>query len=238
VEQNDVFIRAIALFVHEQDVTGGACVELVLDPEVEAECALHGGIPAGNGQAEWRRQVVDDVLEGVMVGDRGEEVWATREPGDRLTISNVDAGDAVLLEEFEDLGGRFLGDRAGESTRQHAYPDRGECGVVCPILDGLDGCDVVVVEAVVVAVLRVVLVLVLVLFQVLLVVVLVKPRERNEPGRRKRTECLSCRGVERPWNANVSSTELLHVETATHLITNTIPQTIVAELVILRDKAS
>jgi hypothetical protein len=179
VEQNDVFIRAIALFVHEQDVAGGACVELVLDPEVEAECALHGGIPAGNGQAEWRRQVVDDVLEGVMVGDRGEEVWATREPGDRLAISNVDAGDAVLLEEFEDLGGRFLGDRAGESTRQHAYPDRGECGVVCPILDGLDGCDVVVVEAVVVAVLRVVLVLVLVLFQVLLVVVLVKPRERT-----------------------------------------------------------
>ena len=54
-----------------------------------------------------------------------------------------------------------MGDRAGESTRQHAYPDRGECGVAYPILDGLDGWEVVIVEAVVVAVLRVVLVLVL-----------------------------------------------------------------------------
>ena len=82
MERTDIFIGAISLFVREQDAAGGGCVELVLDPEVEAECALHGRIPAGNRQAEWRRQVVDDALEGVIVGDRGEEVWATREPGD------------------------------------------------------------------------------------------------------------------------------------------------------------
>lgn len=156
----------------------GDCVETGPDPEVATKRSLHRRLPAGNGQAKRSREVVDNVFERVQVRDRGEEVWAMQELGDRLTISDINTGDAELLEESKDFGGRLMRDRAGESIRQHAYPDRRVGGMAFPILDGLDGWDVVVGEVVV---LCVVIVVVVVLFLLdLLVVLLVKPREANQ----------------------------------------------------------
>jgi hypothetical protein len=97
-----------------------------------------------------------------------------QELGNRLTISDINTGDAELLEESKDFSGRLMRDRASESIRQHAYPDRRVGGMAFPILNGLDGWDVVVGEVVV---LRVVIVLLLL---DLLVVLLVKPRELNQ----------------------------------------------------------
>ena len=99
-----------------------------------------------------------------------------QELGDRLTISDINTGDAEVLEESKDFRCRLMRDRAGESIGQHAYLDRRVGGMAFPILDGLDGWDVVVGEAVV---LRVVVLVVVLFFQDLLVVLLVKPRELN-----------------------------------------------------------
>jgi hypothetical protein len=67
----------------EHVVADSGCVEIVPDPEVETKCSLHRRLPAGNGQAKRSREVVDNVFERVQVRDRGKEVWAMQELGDR-----------------------------------------------------------------------------------------------------------------------------------------------------------
>ena len=109
-----------------------AYVELIPNPNVKSERTLHLRLQAGNGQAECSGQVVDDVLEGIKARDWGEELWASRGLDLRLPVSNLDIGDAVLLEELEDVVGRVVGDLAGESIRHHADPDRSRSDVDCP----------------------------------------------------------------------------------------------------------
>lgn len=87
-------------------------------------------------------------------------------------------------------------------------------GVVdCPIHDGLDGCDVVIVEVS----------LVLLALHIVLVVVLLSPPEPNEIDGRELNTTL----VEElhTWE-RMSVHRLLSVENATHLFTNNTPQKI------------
>ena len=101
-----------------------------------------------------------------------------QELGDQLTISDINTSDAKLLEESKDFGGRLMRDHAGESIRQHTYPDHRVGGMAFPILDGLDGWDVIVGDIVV---LRVIIIIIAIVFLLdLLVVLLVKPRELNQ----------------------------------------------------------
>jgi hypothetical protein len=138
-ERTNIVILPIIPVEWEHVVADGGCVEIVPDPEVATERSLHRRLQAGNGQAKRSREVVDNVVERVQVRDRGEEVWAMQELGDRLTISDINTGNAKLLEESKDFGGRFMRGRAGESIRQYAYPDRRVGGMAFPILDGPDG---------------------------------------------------------------------------------------------------
>src|SRR6266436_2876800 len=78
----------------------------------------------------------------------------------------------------KDFGSRLMCDHAGESIRQHAYPDHRVGGMAFSILDGLDGWNVVVGEVVVV--LHVVVVIVVLFPLNLLAVLLVKPHELNQ----------------------------------------------------------
>ena len=197
----------------EHVVAGGGCVEIVPDPELETKRSLHLRLPAGDGQAKRSREVVDNVFEWVQVRDRGDEVWAMQELGDRLTVSDINtAGDAELLEESKDFGGRLMRDRAGESIRQHAYPDRRLGGMAFPVLDGLDGWNVVVGEVLVV--LRVVIVIVLFLLN-LLVVLLVKPRELDHVNGSE----FNASFVEF-YNLGISVHRMLYAEMTMHLVTN------------------
>jgi len=45
---------------------------------------------------------IDDGLEGIEIRDGCEQFGATEAPGHRLTVRNIDVGNAVLLEEIED----------------------------------------------------------------------------------------------------------------------------------------
>jgi hypothetical protein len=119
-------------------------------------------------------------------------------------------------------------DRAGESLRGHAYPDRRVGCISYPILGGLDEWDVVVEEVGVLYVVVVFVIFVVFLLD-LLVILLVKPREPNQIDGGE----LDASFVKEFDNlgTNLSSRRL--AETSTHLITNTIPTTILAELMIL-----
>src|ERR1700722_16678553 len=101
VRRTNVVVFIVGLTVIEKDVTGGDRVEFIPNPKVKTKRTLHLRLQAGNGQAECSRQVIDDVFQGIEVINWGEELWASRELGLRLPVSNLDIGDAVLLEELE-----------------------------------------------------------------------------------------------------------------------------------------
>jgi hypothetical protein len=61
-------------------------------------------------------------------------------------ISDINTSDAKLFEESKDFGGRLMHNHTSESIWQHTYPDCRVSGMVFPILNGLDGWDVVVGE--------------------------------------------------------------------------------------------
>ena len=92
--------------------------------------------------------------------------------------------------------GRVVGDLTGESIQHHTNPDRSWSGIDCPIHDGFDECDVVVVEVCLVLlvlfalhVLHVLftlhLLLVLFALHVLLIVALLSPGEADQVNRRE-----------------------------------------------------
>src|ERR1700722_12014740 len=83
--------------------------------------------------------------------------------------------------------GRVVGDLTGESIQHHTNPDRSWSGIDCPIHDGFDECDVVVVEVCLVLLILFTLHILLVLFtlHILLIVALLSPDEADQVNRRE-----------------------------------------------------
>ena len=120
-----------------------------------------------------------------------------REMGNRLTKHHIHTANARLVDDSEDLGSKFVGDRASQSIRQHAYPNGRGCNVTYPVLDKLNRWHSIVLKAEValvalvdnlaipIIVVVVVVVVVLLLLKVLLVVLRLQPRKANKFDRRE-----------------------------------------------------
>ncbi len=126
----NVIVFNVWLVIFEQNVAGGDPIEFVPGLEVESKRALRVFPQRGDGNAECRGKVVDDVLEGIEVAARGrEERWPARECDLRLAVCDLDTSDAVLREKVEDVSGRVVGLFGRGSVWHDTDPDCGGCGV-------------------------------------------------------------------------------------------------------------
>ena len=114
-------------------------IKIFTHSEVEAHCSLAlERLQASDRQAKCSSHGIDDGLEGIKIRDGCEQLGTTEAPGHRLMVRNIDVGNAVLLEEIEDVVGRFECDLAGESIGQDSHPNRDGSGNDCPVRGDLD----------------------------------------------------------------------------------------------------
>lgn len=114
-------------------------VKILTHSEVEAHCSLAlKRLQASDRQAKCSSHGIDDSLEGIKIRDGCEQFGAIEAPGHRLTVRNIDVGNAVLLEKIEDMVGRVERDLAGESIGQDSHPNRDGSDNDCPIRGDLD----------------------------------------------------------------------------------------------------
>ena len=113
---------------------------------------------------------MDDGLEGIVIQGRCEQFGTTGAPSHQLMVNNIDVRNAMLLEEIEDVIGRFECDLASESIGQDAHPNCDRSGNHCPVWGELD-----------VGVLNVrVFPIIPVIFVVLILLVVHNPAEMNK----------------------------------------------------------
>ena len=117
-------------------------VKPVIHSEVEAHCSLvTERLQASDRQAKCSSYRIDDGLKGIEIGDGCKQFGTTEDPDHRLTVRNIDVGNAVIREESEDVVGRLECDLAGESIGQDSHPNRDGSGNDCPVRGDL-GVDI------------------------------------------------------------------------------------------------
>jgi hypothetical protein len=90
-------------------------------------------LQASDRQAKCSSYRIDDGLEGIEIGDGCKQFGTTEDPDHRLTVRNIDVGNAVIHEESEDVVGRLECDLGGESIEQDSHPNRDGSGNDCPM---------------------------------------------------------------------------------------------------------